>query len=123
MTGVLVVVGAMVGAPLRYLTDQATARRWGTRFPWGILVVNAAGSLLLALLVVGAGRHAVSEPAMAGLGAGFCGALTTYSTFSADTVRLASDGLRGRAVLNVAANLGASCGAASCGALIALALW
>ena len=123
MTGVLVVIGAMVGAPLRYLADQAIARRRGASFPWGILAVNTAGCFLLALLVVGAGRHAVSEPALTTVGAGFCGALTTYSTFSADTVRLASGGFRGRAVLNMVANVVAGCGAAGCGVLIALTLW
>jgi CrcB protein len=82
VTPVLVFVGAMIGAPLRYLTDRAVQSRHGSEFPWGTLVVNVAGCLVLGALS-GAGS-AVS----AFVGTGFCGALTTYSTFSYETLKL-----------------------------------
>jgi CrcB protein len=121
--GLCVVAGAMVGAPLRYLTDRAVQRRHDSVFPWGTLVVNVAGSFLLGLLAVGATRHAVSGTMMELLGTGFCGALTTYSTFSYETVRLVQDGARGYAALNVAASIGAGLVAVGCGAAVAVAAW
>ncbi len=110
----LVVLGAAVGAPARYLTDRALqtrqARRGGV-FPWGTFVVNVVGSLLLGLI---AGR--VSAPAQALIGTGFCGALTTYSTFSYETLRLAEAGSLLYAVLNVAGSVTAGVAAAAAGA-------
>ena len=104
MTAVLVNVGAVVGAPQRYLTDLLVQSRHDSVFPWGTLSVNAAGSLLL-----GAVAGAVSGGAPAWLltlvGTGFCGALTTFSTFGLETVRLAEEGSVLEAVLNAGASL------------------
>ena len=50
MSLVLVIVGAAVGAPLRYLTDRAVQARHDTVFPWGTFSVNVIGSLILGLL-------------------------------------------------------------------------
>lgn len=117
MTVLLVTLGAAVGAPLRYLTDRAVQARHGTAFPWGTFAVNVAGSLLLGFL---AGLPA-SAPVAALFGTGFCGALTTYSTFSYETLRLAQSGDRFLALLNVAASLFAGLGAGAVGLLLALA--
>jgi CrcB protein len=104
LTALLVVLGAAVGAPLRYLTDLLVQSRHDTVFPWGTLTVNAVGSLAL-----GAVAGAVSGGAPAWLltlaGTGFCGALTTFSTFGYETVRLLEDGALLEAVLNVAVSL------------------
>jgi CrcB protein len=104
MTALLVVAGAMIGAPLRYLTDLLVASRHDTVFPWGTLSVNATGSLVL-----GAVAGAVSGGAPLWLatlvGTGFCGALTTFSTFGFETLRLIEDGSVLEAVLNVAVSL------------------
>jgi CrcB protein len=97
----MVVVGAAIGAPLRYLTDRAVQARHDSVFPWGTFVVNAAGSLVLGA-VAGA---SVSSGTYALLGTGLCGALTTYSTFSYETLRLAERGWRFLAAANVAASL------------------
>jgi CrcB protein len=97
----MVVVGAAIGAPLRYLTDRAVQARHDSVFPWGTFVVNAAGSLVLGV-VAGA---SVSSGTYALLGTGLCGALTTYSTFSYETLRLAERGWRFLAAANVAASL------------------
>ena len=123
MTILLVIVGAMIGAPLRYLTDRAVQARHDSAFPWGTLAVNVAGSFVLGLLIAGAAVEGLSPHVVAFAGTGFCGALTTYSTFSYETVRLAQDGTRFYAVTNVVASVVAGLGAAFCGAAVAQAIW
>jgi CrcB protein len=111
MNVLLVAVGAAIGAPLRYLVDRFVQARHDSVFPWGTLTVNVAGSALLGFLT-----GLPADPAvMAALGAGFCGALTTYSTFSYETLRLAQDGARFYALANIAASVVAGLGAAYLG--------
>ncbi|MBF6170893.1 fluoride efflux transporter CrcB [Nocardia blacklockiae] len=118
MTVLLIVLGAAVGAPLRYLTDRAVQSRHDSVFPWGTFLVNLAGCLVLG----GLAGAAVSAPVFALLGTGFCGALTTYSTFSYETVRLAEERSYRYAALNVVVSVIAGLGAAllSCTAVEAL---
>jgi len=80
LTALFVALGATVGAALRYLVHRAADGS-----PWGTFGVNVAGSALLGALV----GAAVPAPVLALLGTGFCGALTTYSTFGVETVDLA----------------------------------
>ena len=110
MTAVLVFLGAAVGAPLRYLTDRLVQSRHDSLFPWGTLTVNVVGSLVLGALA-GAGT-AVPHGVLALVGVGFCGALTTYSTFSYETLRLAEQKAYFYAVANVVVTLVAGLGAA-----------
>lgn len=123
MTVLLVAVGAAVGAPLRYLTDRAIQGRHDSLFPWGTWSVNVAGSFLLGLLDAGLTAGGVSGQVMALAGVGFCGALTTYSTFGYETVRLVEDGAYFYAAVNVAASVVAGLGAAFCGVAVAEAIW
>ncbi|MQA27603.1 MAG: fluoride efflux transporter CrcB [Micromonosporaceae bacterium] len=113
MTLLLALIGGAVGAPLRYLTDRAIAARLDPVFPWGTLTVNVTGSLLLGV-VTGA---AAALPGWAHplLGVGLGGALSTYSTFGYETVRLLADSARAYAVANVLANVSASLAAAVAG--------
>ncbi|GAB3573058.1 fluoride efflux transporter CrcB [Amycolatopsis endophytica] len=113
MTALLVVAGAVIGAPLRYLTDRAVQSRHGGPFPWGTFLVNLAGCLVLGALA-GAGA-ALPASLYALLGTGFCGALTTYSTFSFETLRLAEQKAWFYAVLNVVVSVAAGLGAAFVG--------
>ena len=118
MTVLLVAVGAAVGAPLRYLIDRLVQTRHESLFPWGTLTVNVAGSALLGFLVA-----LPADPAlMAGVGTGFCGALTTYSTFGYETLRLGQDGARRYALANIAASIGAGLGAVYLGWAAATAI-
>jgi CrcB protein len=117
MTLLFVCLGAAVGAPARYLADRAVRARHDTRFPWGTFTVNVVGSLVLGVLAGVAVHHAVSPAVVAVVGAGFCGALTTYSAFGYETVRLAEHGARVLAALNVVASLAAGVGAATLGYL------
>ena len=122
MTVLLVLLGGMIGAPARYLADRALQARHDSVFPWGTFAVNMAGSLLLGFLL-GAQRHlGLPTSVVLLLGTGFCGALTTYSTFSYETVTLARSGARTMAVLNVGASVLAGLGAAYCGMAIAQAI-
>lgn len=116
MTGfVWVCLGAAVGAPGRYLVDRAVQSRHDSLMPWGTMLVNVAGSLVLGLLVgLSTGRD-VPDAVMLTLGTGLCGALTTYSTFGYETFRLFEDGARLYALLNVALSLTVGLGAAALG--------
>jgi len=120
---VLVIVGGMVGAPLRYLTDRAVQSRHDTVFPWGTFAVNVVGCLILGMLTGAAVAGAASSHLQLLLGTGLCGALTTYSTFSFETLRLAEDGARLQAAANVIASVVVGLGAAFAGVSAAEALW
>jgi CrcB protein len=117
MTALLVALGAAIGAPLRYLIDRAIQSRHESTFPWGTLAVNVTGSMLLGFL---AGRP-VGHTLTALLGTGFCGALTTYSTFSFETLKLARAGSHLLAAANAIGSVLAGLGAAYIGLLIAQA--
>ncbi len=121
MSFLFVALGAAVGAPLRYLVDRAVQGRHDSLFPWGTLTVNVIGSLVLGVLIGGA--TAIPAAVMQLLGTGLCGALTTYSTFGFETIRLIEDRARFYAVVNVAASIIAGLGAAFVGISIAEAIW
>ncbi|AOP49830.1 fluoride efflux transporter CrcB [Streptomyces lydicus] len=123
MNWLLVVAGAVVGAPLRFLTDRYVQSRHDTVFPWGTFAVNAGGSLILGLLTGAVTAGAASSQLQLLLGTGLCGALSTYSTFSYETLRLAADGARGYAVANVAGSVLAGLAAAFAGVAAGQALW
>jgi fluoride exporter len=109
VTVLLVALGAAVGAPLRYLAGRAFPG------PRGTLLVNVVGSLLLGFLVA----LPANGVALAGLGTGFCGALTTYSTFSLDTLVLVEEGAHRKALLNVIVSLALGLTSAYLGLLLA----
>ncbi|GAA3506132.1 hypothetical protein GCM10019016_132470 [Streptomyces prasinosporus] len=123
MNWLYVVLGAMVGAPLRHLTDRAVQSRHDSVFPWGTFTVNVAGCLVLGLLTGAVAAGAADSRLQLLLGPGLCGALTTYSTFSYETLRLAETGARRYAAANVAASVAAGLGAACAGAALARAWW
>jgi fluoride exporter len=105
VTFLLVLLGGMIGAPARYLADRALQARHDSVFPWGTFAVNMAGSLVLGFLL-GAQRHlGLSASVVLLLGTGFCGGLTTFSTFGYETLRLLEDGAVGEASLNVTGSL------------------
>lgn len=120
MTVLLVALGAAVGAPLRYLTDRAVQARHDTVFPWGTFTVNVVGSLILGVTTAMATE--LDPRLVAAVGVGFCGALTTYSTFSYETLRLLEDGARFYAAANVIASVVAGLGAAVAGFALGAAI-
>ena len=110
MTPLLVAAGAVLGAPLRLLANRIAGRRSDPAV--GTLLVNVAGSALLGVLL---GLRDVSPAVLALVGTGFCGALTTFSTFGADVVRLLEERALGRAVAYLAATLVLGLGTAAAG--------
>ena len=128
MTWLMVIVGAAVGAPLRYLTDQFVQSRHGTAFAWGTLTANVLGSLALGLLAGAVAGLKGADPVLAErldllIGTGLCGALTTYSTFSYETLQLTRGGARLYALINVALTLTAGMGAYYAGTALGHAQW
>lgn len=84
-----VALAGAVGAPVRYLVDRIVERRTRGVFPLGTFVINASGSVILGF-VVGLGLyHAFPNTPATILGSGFCGAYTTFSTFTYETLALA----------------------------------
>lgn len=109
----LVALGAGVGAPMRYWTDRIVRAHHDTVYPWGTLAVNLVASLALGGLG-GAATHVSAEMSML-IGTGFCGTLSTYSTFSYENQQLLIDGARFYAAVNVALSVLAGIGAAALG--------
>jgi CrcB protein len=100
-----VLAGAMLGAPARYLAGRLIQARHDIVFPWGTFAVNVAGSAVFGFLLGAQTYLGLRSAAFALLGAGFCGGLTTFSTFGCETLRLLDDGALGEATLNVLASL------------------
>ena len=100
MTVVLVLVGGAIGAPLRYLTDLFVQSHHDSVFPWGTFTVNVGGSLLLGVVAGAVSTADFPVWVLTLVGTGFCGALTTFSTFGFETVRLMEDGSLLEAFLN-----------------------
>jgi CrcB protein len=123
MSFLFVALGAALGAPLRYLVGRTVQGRHDSLFPWGTFAVNVTGSLILGVLIGGAAAGAVPGGITALLGTGVCGALTTYSTFGFETIRLLEERATFYAVINAAASIVAGLGAAFVGIAIAEAIW
>ncbi len=124
MTGGLVVLLALaggIGAACRFWLDGEIRWRWRTVLPAATIVINVTGSLLIGLI---AGAHlyaGLSTGWQTVLATGFCGGYTTFSTAAVETVRLAQDGERVRAVTNALGTVAATVAAAGLG--IALVAW
>jgi CrcB protein len=111
VTVLVVFLGAAVGAPARYLLDRFVQSRHESDFPWGTLTVNVVGCFLIGFLV--------GTAWMPLLGVGFCGGLTTYSTFSYETVKLLEGEKYRLALLNVVVSVALGVGAAALGLALA----
>lgn len=105
-----------LGAATRYLVDLGIARLTGTRFPWGVMVINITGSLALGLVV------GMLPGAAFVLGTGFLGGYTTFSTAMIDTVALWRDGERRASALYAGGMLLAGLAAAALGLSLGHAL-
>jgi CrcB protein len=118
MIAVLVGVGAVAGAPMRYLADRALQARHTSLFPWGTLSVNLTAAVIFGVLAglrPGAGAVAL-------IGTGFCGAFSTFSAFSYETVRLGEHRAFGLMSANVALSAAAGPGLAAFGWVVGSAL-
>ncbi len=107
MSALLVVLGAVVGAPLRFVVAWWLDDDW----PWGTLLVNVAGSFVLGLC----SGWSLDGEELALVGVGFCGALTTYSSFAVQTAELG----RRRGAAYATLTLGLALGACALGFVLA----
>jgi fluoride exporter len=111
--------GGAIGAVARYLLSSWAVRK----FPMGTLVVNVAGCLLIGLVVGSVQERNWLTPVWRHfLIAGFCGGLTTFSTFGYQSIELAQEGKLGLAGLNVAGNLLLGFAAVAVGLMVARAV-
>lgn len=108
-------MGGAVGAVGRHLIGLAAAGVFGKAFPYGTLVANGLGSFVLGALVAWVARVDAPPEIKLLIGTGLCGALTTFSTFSVETLQLLGQGQRGAAALNLVANLAVGLGLAGLG--------
>lgn len=114
-----IAVGGAAGALARYGVTVALGRWLGTGWPFGTLVVNVLGSVLLGVVAEAAARRGDLGPVVALVGVGFCGAFTTFSTFGVETVRLLERGDAVGALVSVAANVLLACLGAALGVALA----
>jgi CrcB protein len=112
-------VAGGAGAVVRYVVDAVIGYRTEGAFPWGTFVINTSGSLLLGFLTGLGLYHAFPKAPRLVLGTGFCGAYTTFSTLTFETVRLVEEGAIGEAFRNVTATLVVAGAAAALGLALA----
>jgi fluoride exporter len=116
---VSIFAGGTVGALARAGVAQALPHH-GAQWPWSTFAVNLAGTLLLAWLTTRLAEHVAPTRYWRFLiGTGFCGALTTFSTFQVETIRLAKDNHPGVALAYAAASLTLGMACAIAGTLLA----
>ncbi|TXK18720.1 CrcB family protein [Homoserinibacter sp. GY 40078] len=116
------VAAGAVGALVRHLVARMFAGR-PARLPWAVLIVNVAGSLIGGI-VLGLSQSGVwGADARYIVLSGLCGGLTTFSTFSTETIQLALEGRMRAAAISVGTNLVLGIGAAAAGwAIVAAAV-
>jgi CrcB protein len=101
----LVMLGGAIGAGLRHLVGAATLARLGPGFPWGTLIVNLSGGLLIGLLAGWFVRAGGSEQARLFLAVGLLGGFTTFSAFSLETFNMIQRSQYGVAAAYVGASV------------------
>ena len=124
MTGVTwlaFALGAGLGAPLRFTIAGAVEYGDGSIRHRGTLAVNSLGSLLLGVITALTMSGRVPSEIGTIVGSGFCGALTTFSTFAVETVRLLEVGEIEHALKTIALNTSIAIGLATIGYAVVLA--
>lgn len=99
---ILISLGGILGANARYWLGGWAAQRWGTTFPFGTLLINLSGSLVLGVFLTLATERFLIDPRWRVLFAiGFLGAYTTFSTYTYESVNLMLNGQWLPGVLNL----------------------
>ena len=105
----LVFLGGGVGSICRYGL-AVLAQPWAMRFPWATLVANALACLVLGLVLGWHQQALLSDQRRLLLATGFCGGFSTFSTFTAESLRLFQQGQSTLAYVNVVLSLTLSLG-------------
>lgn len=108
MTYLAISIGAVLGANARFLVGGWIAERFGAAFPWGTLVINVTGSLLIGFVITLSTERLAPDWFRPLLAIGFLGSYTTFSTFSYETLSLVQNGAWLAAAANVAVSVGAA---------------
>ena len=116
---VALAVAGSAGTVARFLLDGVAGARFGRRLPWGTLLINVSGSLLLGFLTGLVLFQGAPGRLTLIAGTGFCGGYTTFSTASVETVRLLQDGRRGAALVSGLGGLAATIAAGGLGLALA----
>jgi len=107
MNNILIIaVGGAFGAVSRYGLSQLAINLFGKGFPFGTLIANFVGSLLMGLLFALIDNGTLAPQVRMAVGVGFLGAFTTFSTFSLDTVLMLQSGEIQKALINILLNVG-----------------
>lgn len=122
MTVILLALAGGLGAAVRFVVDGFVRARLKTAFPWGTVIINISGSLLLGFLAGLVMRGQAPESLLLILGTGFLGGYTTFSTASLETIRLVQSGRTALAVINGLGTMAVSVVAAAVGVWISLLL-
>jgi CrcB protein len=101
----LVMLGGAIGAGARHLVGALTLARLGPGFPWGTLIVNLAGGLLIGLLAGWFVRVGANEQMRLFFAVGMLGGFTTFSAFSLDTWLMVEQGQIGIAAAYIGASV------------------
>jgi len=121
--GLYVGMGGFVGANARYLMSRAVLRWMGPGFPYGTLLINFSGSVLLGFFLIWTTERVLSNYHLRLFFAiGFCGAYTTFSSYSYETFTLYEQGRYMLAVSNILSNNLLSLSGAVLGAVMARSL-
>ena len=105
MNFLIVALGAIFGANLRYILSRVAARVMGPVFPYGTLFINVAGSFIVGWFMIWTTERVLVDPRWRLLIViGFCGGFTTFSSFAFETMALFEQGQWGLMVTNIFAN-------------------
>jgi CrcB protein len=122
MLTVAVALAAGLGAVVRYVLDQIVQHRTMGEFPYGTLIVNVSGSLLLGLVTGLAVHHGLPTTPTVVIGTGFASGYTTLSTWAWESLALAETGDLLEAWVNIAGSFAVGIAAAAAGLGLAL-IW
>ena len=102
---VIVSIGAIVGANARWVISRYAARLLGPVFPYGTLIINIAGSLIVGFFIIWTSERVLVDPRWRLLiVVGFCGAFTTFSSYAFETMAYFEQGQWALMVANVLSN-------------------
>ncbi len=115
-----IAVGSAVGGVSRYYLSSSVQQRLGATFPWGTLLVNVIGSLIVGFVI----KYALATPAVTAemralLTTGFCGGFTTFSAYSLETATLMEEGQYERAGVYAFGSVLLAVAATFCGFVLA----
>lgn len=124
VTAVSIAAAGALGALSRWGISLAGYRLFGTGFAWGTLIANVLGCFLLGFLMhVCLVSDKISDTMRMAITVGFLGALTTFSTFSYETINYIENGSWTPAIANIAANLALGLAATIGGLILARTLF